>query len=89
MTNHTHQTAPTQFVEAKGRRASEPRRWAVKGGSVFGQTRTIKRQVVTCAGLFSLAAPKEIAYLIAFVASGNASNMTGASIPVDGRMLPD
>ena len=31
-----------------------------------------------------LAGPEEIAHVIAFVASVNASYMTGASIPVDG-----
>jgi NAD(P)-dependent dehydrogenase (short-subunit alcohol dehydrogenase family) len=36
-----------------------------------------------------LAAPEEIAHVIAFVASANASYMTGASIPVDGEMIAD
>src|SRR3982075_157091 len=36
-----------------------------------------------------LATPEEIAHVIAFVASANASYMTGASIPVDGGMLAD
>jgi NAD(P)-dependent dehydrogenase (short-subunit alcohol dehydrogenase family) len=36
-----------------------------------------------------LAAPEEIAQVIAFVVSENASYMTGASIPVDGGMLAD
>jgi NAD(P)-dependent dehydrogenase (short-subunit alcohol dehydrogenase family) len=31
----------------------------------------------------------EIAQVIAFVASANASYMTGASIPVDGGMIAD
>src|SRR5260370_17984326 len=34
-----------------------------------------------------LAKPEEIAHVIAFVSSANASYMTGASIPVDGRMI--
>jgi NAD(P)-dependent dehydrogenase (short-subunit alcohol dehydrogenase family) len=36
-----------------------------------------------------LATPGEIAHVIAFVASPNASYMTGASIPVDGGMIAD
>jgi NAD(P)-dependent dehydrogenase (short-subunit alcohol dehydrogenase family) len=36
-----------------------------------------------------LAAPEEIAHVIVFVASENASYMTGASIPVDGGMIAD
>jgi NAD(P)-dependent dehydrogenase (short-subunit alcohol dehydrogenase family) len=36
-----------------------------------------------------LAAPEEIAHVIAFVASENASYVTGASIPVDGGMIAD
>jgi NAD(P)-dependent dehydrogenase (short-subunit alcohol dehydrogenase family) len=34
-----------------------------------------------------LATPEEIAHVIVFVASANASYVTGASIPVDGGML--
>jgi NAD(P)-dependent dehydrogenase (short-subunit alcohol dehydrogenase family) len=36
-----------------------------------------------------LATPEEIARVIAFIASSNASYMTGASVPVDGGMLAD
>jgi NAD(P)-dependent dehydrogenase (short-subunit alcohol dehydrogenase family) len=36
-----------------------------------------------------LATSEEIAHVIAFVASANASYMTGASIPVDGGMIAD
>jgi NAD(P)-dependent dehydrogenase (short-subunit alcohol dehydrogenase family) len=36
-----------------------------------------------------LATPDEIAQVIAFVASANASYMTGASIPVDGGVLAE
>jgi NAD(P)-dependent dehydrogenase (short-subunit alcohol dehydrogenase family) len=36
-----------------------------------------------------LAAPEEIAHVIAFIASANASYMTSASIPVDGVMIAD
>src|SRR6266849_1073307 len=36
-----------------------------------------------------LATPEEIAHVIAFVSSPNASYMTGASIPVDGGMIAD
>jgi NAD(P)-dependent dehydrogenase (short-subunit alcohol dehydrogenase family) len=36
-----------------------------------------------------VAQEEEIAHVIAFVASANASYMTGASIPVDGGMIAD
>jgi NAD(P)-dependent dehydrogenase (short-subunit alcohol dehydrogenase family) len=36
-----------------------------------------------------LATPEEIAHVIVFVASAEASYMTGASIAVDGGMLAD
>jgi NAD(P)-dependent dehydrogenase (short-subunit alcohol dehydrogenase family) len=43
-----------------------------------------KATLVSTVPVKRLAAPEEIAHLIAFVASANASYMTGASIPVDG-----
>ncbi len=36
-----------------------------------------------------LGRPEEIAHVIAFVASANASYMTGATVPVDGGNLAD
>ena len=46
-----------------------------------------KAALVSTVPFQRLAAPEEIAQVIAFVASANASYMTGASIPVDGGML--
>jgi NAD(P)-dependent dehydrogenase (short-subunit alcohol dehydrogenase family) len=46
-----------------------------------------KVALVSAVPLKRLAIPEEIAHLIASVASANASYMTGASIPVDERML--
>ena len=46
-----------------------------------------KAALVSTVPVKRLATPDEIAHVIAFVASANASYMTGASIPVDGGML--
>jgi len=51
--------------------------------------RTNKAALVSTVPFKRLATPEEIAHVIAFVASTNASYMTGASIPVDGGMLAD
>ena len=48
-----------------------------------------KKALVSTVPFKRLAAPEEIAQVIVFVASANASYMTGASIPVDGGMLAD
>jgi 3-oxoacyl-[acyl-carrier protein] reductase len=48
-----------------------------------------KATLVSTVPVKRLAAPEEIAQVIAFVASPNASYMTGASIPVDGGMIAD
>ena len=48
-----------------------------------------KAALVSTVPVKRLAAPEEIAHVIVFVASANASYMTGASIPVDGGMLAD
>src|SRR2546426_11821701 len=48
-----------------------------------------KAALVSTVPVKRLATPEEIAHVIAFVASANASYMTGASIPVDGGMLAD
>jgi len=48
-----------------------------------------KAALVSTVPLKRLATPEEIAHVIVFVASANASYMTGASIPVDGGMLAD
>ena len=48
-----------------------------------------KAALVSTVPVKHLAAPEEIADVIAFVASANASYMTGASIPVDGGMIAD
>jgi NAD(P)-dependent dehydrogenase (short-subunit alcohol dehydrogenase family) len=46
-----------------------------------------KKALVSTVPFKRLATPEEIAHVIVFVASANASYMTGASVPVDGGML--
>jgi NAD(P)-dependent dehydrogenase (short-subunit alcohol dehydrogenase family) len=53
----------------------------------FTSTDKNKATLVSTVPLKRLATPEEIAHVIAFVASANASYMTGASIPVDGGMI--
>jgi NAD(P)-dependent dehydrogenase (short-subunit alcohol dehydrogenase family) len=53
----------------------------------FTNTNENKAALVSTVPVKRLAAPEEIAQVIAFVASANASYMTGASIPVDGGMI--
>jgi NAD(P)-dependent dehydrogenase (short-subunit alcohol dehydrogenase family) len=55
----------------------------------FTDTDQNKAALVSTVPLKRLATPEEIAHVIAFVASPNASYMTGASIPVDGGMIAD
>jgi NAD(P)-dependent dehydrogenase (short-subunit alcohol dehydrogenase family) len=55
----------------------------------FTSTDKNKAALVSTVPVKRLAAPEEIAHVIAFVASANASYMTGASIPVDGGMIAD
>ncbi len=55
----------------------------------FTSTDDNKAALVSTVPIKRLAAPEEIAHVIAFVASANASYMTGASIPVDGGMIAD
>src|SRR5216117_2791871 len=55
----------------------------------FTNTDQNKAALVSTVPVKRLATPEEIAHVIAFVASANASYMTGASIPVDGGMLAD
>jgi len=55
----------------------------------FTNTAENKAALVSTVPLKRLATPDEIAHVIAFVASADASYMTGASIPVDGGMLAD
>src|SRR5271157_5249716 len=53
----------------------------------FTNTDENKAALVSTVPFKRLATPEEIAHVIVFVASPNASYMTGASIPVDGGML--
>ena len=53
----------------------------------FTHTEENKAALVSTVPVKRLATPEEIAQVIVFVASANASYMTGASIPVDGGML--
>jgi len=55
----------------------------------FTNTDESKTALVSTVPVKRLAKPEEIAHVIAFVASANASYMTGASIPVDGGMIAD
>jgi NAD(P)-dependent dehydrogenase (short-subunit alcohol dehydrogenase family) len=55
----------------------------------FTGTDENKASLVSTVPVKRLAAPEEIAQVIAFVASASASYMTGASIPVDGGMIAD
>jgi NAD(P)-dependent dehydrogenase (short-subunit alcohol dehydrogenase family) len=55
----------------------------------FTNTDDNKAALVSTVPVKRLATPEEIAHVIVFVASANASYMTGASIPVDGGMLAD
>src|SRR6266852_3072669 len=55
----------------------------------FSGTDENKAALVSTVPVKRLAKPEEIAHVIVFVASPNASYMTGASIPVDGGMLAD
>jgi NAD(P)-dependent dehydrogenase (short-subunit alcohol dehydrogenase family) len=53
----------------------------------FASTDENKAALVSTVPVKRLATPEEIAHVIVFVASADASYMTGASIPVDGGML--
>jgi NAD(P)-dependent dehydrogenase (short-subunit alcohol dehydrogenase family) len=53
----------------------------------FASTDKIKAALVSTVPVKRLATSEEIAHVIAFVASENASYMTGSSIPVDGGMI--
>ncbi|MFY9529018.1 MAG: glucose 1-dehydrogenase [Candidatus Acidiferrales bacterium] len=55
----------------------------------FTDTDENKAALVSTVPIKRLARPEEIAHVIAFVSSANASYMTGASIPVDGGMIAD
>ena len=55
----------------------------------FTDTDENKAALVSTVPFKRLARPEEIAHVIVFVASADASYMTGASIPVDGGMLAD
>jgi NAD(P)-dependent dehydrogenase (short-subunit alcohol dehydrogenase family) len=55
----------------------------------FTNTDENKAALVSTVPFKRLATPEEIARVIAFIASSNASYMTGASVPVDGGMLAD
>src|SRR5712664_3410431 len=55
----------------------------------FTNTDENKAALVSTVPVKRLATSAEIAQVIAFVASANASYMTGASIPVDGGMIAD
>jgi NAD(P)-dependent dehydrogenase (short-subunit alcohol dehydrogenase family) len=55
----------------------------------FTNTDENKAALVSTVPVKRLATPEEIGHVIIFVASANASYMTGASIPVDGGMLAD
>jgi NAD(P)-dependent dehydrogenase (short-subunit alcohol dehydrogenase family) len=53
----------------------------------FTSTDENKATLVSTVPVKRMATSEEIAHVIAFVASENASYMTGSSIPVDGGMI--
>src|ERR1700693_4998556 len=55
----------------------------------FTNTDKNKAALISTVPVKRLAEPEEIAHVIAFVASANASYMTGASLPVGGGMIAD
>jgi NAD(P)-dependent dehydrogenase (short-subunit alcohol dehydrogenase family) len=55
----------------------------------FTNTDENKAALISTVPVKRLATPEEIAHVIAFVSSADASYMTGASVPVDGGMLAD
>lgn len=55
----------------------------------FTDTDENKAALISTVPVKRVATPEEIAHVIAFVASPDASYMTGASIPVDGGMLAE
>src|SRR5258708_1498505 len=55
----------------------------------FTNTDKNKAALISTVPVKRLATPAEIAHVIAFVASADASYMTGASVPVDGAMSAD
>jgi len=55
----------------------------------FTNTADNKAALVSTVPVKRLGTPEEIAHVIAFVASANASFMTGATVPVDGGNLAD
>jgi NAD(P)-dependent dehydrogenase (short-subunit alcohol dehydrogenase family) len=55
----------------------------------FTSTDKNKAALISTVPVKRLATPAEIANVIAFVSSPNASYMTGASVPVDGGMIAD
>src|ERR1700738_908289 len=55
----------------------------------FTNTDKNKAALISTVPVKRLAKPEEIAHVMAFVASANASYMTGASIPVAGGMIAD
>ena len=55
----------------------------------FTSTDENKAALLSTVPVKRLATPEEIAHVIAFVASANASYVTGAFIPVDGGMIAD
>jgi NAD(P)-dependent dehydrogenase (short-subunit alcohol dehydrogenase family) len=85
MTTHTHQTAPTQFVEANGIRFAY-RRFGKPAGvplvnPAAGDWATPQKAVTA---LNRYGSVEEVAALVAFVAGPEASYITGANLTIDG-----
>ena len=89
MTQHTHQTAPTQFVETNGIRFAY-RRFGKAGGVplVFNQhftgTPENKAALTKTVPMDRLGLSEELANAIVFIASDEASFITGHVLNVDG-----
>ena len=74
---------PEAQDEAEGERGRGERNAAARGGSIGDAFAAWEREIP----MRRLGEPRELAALVAFLASDRASYTTGASIPVDGGWI--